>query len=253
MSFVWHAFDALNAADTLHRLFGIPARSSLVIVSVLLVLQLLWSAVQWMYMTNNNFDARLRAVEEGIAGVQATLDLLLKEPPYPAALRRSLARIEDALDALASATVAPHLSDEPTPDDEALYEKVRAFVVGERKVSTALLQRKFKIGYGRAAMFMDALEERGVIGPSDGTNRPREVLVPRGDGLPVEPHLEEEKDELYEAAEALARNEGRISTSMIQRKFKVGYGRAARIVDQLEQCGVVGPAKGKSPWRLVVG
>lgn len=213
----------------------------------------LWSAVQWVYMQYNIIEERLRAVEEGLAGVQATLTELIDEPPYPLALRHTLGRIADALADVAREQEALSLTGVPTGADDALYEKARAFVVGERKASTSMLQRKFRVGYGRAALLMDMLEVRGVIAPSDGTNRPREVLVPRGDGLPVEPLLEEEKDEFYEAAEALARETGRVSRAMLQRRFKVGYGRAARIVDQLERGGVVGPAKGKSAWRQVGG
>jgi DNA segregation ATPase FtsK/SpoIIIE, S-DNA-T family len=61
-------------------------------------------------------------------------------------------------------------------DLDELYEEVREFVMKERKASTSLIQRRFKVGYGRAARIMDQLEQRGVIASSDGTNRPREVI-----------------------------------------------------------------------------
>ncbi len=61
-------------------------------------------------------------------------------------------------------------------DTDGLYEEVREFVMKERKASTSLIQRRFKVGYGRAARIMDQLEERGIIAGSDGTNRPRGVL-----------------------------------------------------------------------------
>lgn len=48
-------------------------------------------------------------------------------------------------------------------------------------------------------------------------------------------------------------DERKILAAMLQRKFKVGYGRAARIVDQLQTVGVIGPAEGKSTVREVVG
>jgi protein gp37 len=44
-----------------------------------------------------------------------------------------------------------------------------------------LLQRKLRVGYGRASRIMDIMEERGIIAMSDGTNRPREVLVNSAD------------------------------------------------------------------------
>ena len=60
--------------------------------------------------------------------------------------------------------------------DEMVYEAAKiAIEVG--KISTALLQRRLSIGYGRAASIIDALEEMGVIGPAPGSNRPRPVLL----------------------------------------------------------------------------
>ena len=44
------------------------------------------------------------------------------------------------------------------------------------KASASLLQRKFRLGYNRAARVIDLLEERGIIGPNNGS-KPREVLV----------------------------------------------------------------------------
>ena len=50
------------------------------------------------------------------------------------------------------------------------------FVVTQGKASASLLQRRFKLGYNRAARIVDLLEERGIIGPQNGS-KPREVLV----------------------------------------------------------------------------
>ena len=44
------------------------------------------------------------------------------------------------------------------------------------KASTSLLQRRFRIGYTRAARIMDVMEEEGIIGPPTGTSKAREVL-----------------------------------------------------------------------------
>ncbi len=62
-------------------------------------------------------------------------------------------------------------------EDAELYTRCVALVVSERKASTSLLQRRFSIGYGRAAKIMDMMEERGVISPPQGATRAREVLV----------------------------------------------------------------------------
>lgn len=52
------------------------------------------------------------------------------------------------------------------------------------KISTALLQRRLLIGYGRAASIIDELEEMGVIGPSLGGNEPRPILISSMDEYP---------------------------------------------------------------------
>lgn len=60
--------------------------------------------------------------------------------------------------------------------DDPLYEEVKEFVISTRKASTSLIQRKFSIGYARAARLIDVLEERGIIGPARGS-KPREVYA----------------------------------------------------------------------------
>ena len=60
--------------------------------------------------------------------------------------------------------------------DDPLYKDIVEFVVKTGKASASLLQRKYKLGYNRAARIMDLLEERGIVGPQNGS-KPREVLV----------------------------------------------------------------------------
>lgn len=59
---------------------------------------------------------------------------------------------------------------------DPLYEEVKTFIVSTRKASTSLIQRKFSIGYARAARLIDTMEENGIIGPARGS-KPREVYV----------------------------------------------------------------------------
>ena len=61
-------------------------------------------------------------------------------------------------------------------DEEPLYNEIVEFVVTQGKASASLLQRRFRLGYNRAARCIDLLEERGIIGPNNGS-KPREVLV----------------------------------------------------------------------------
>ena len=63
-----------------------------------------------------------------------------------------------------------------TDADDPLYNEVVEFVIKSRKVSASLLQRKYRLGYNRAARMVDLLEDRGIIGPANGS-KPREVLV----------------------------------------------------------------------------
>jgi S-DNA-T family DNA segregation ATPase FtsK/SpoIIIE len=65
--------------------------------------------------------------------------------------------------------------DDDTSDDDDLYEEVKEEVLRAGKASTSYIQRKFRVGYSRAAGLMDVLEERGVIGPADGS-KPRSVI-----------------------------------------------------------------------------
>ena len=64
--------------------------------------------------------------------------------------------------------------------DEPLYDEIVDFVVEQGKASTSLIQRRFRLGYNRAARCIDLLEERGIVGPQNGS-KPREVLVKFGD------------------------------------------------------------------------
>ena len=66
---------------------------------------------------------------------------------------------------------------EKQESDDALYNEIVDFVVKTGKASASLLQRKFKIGYNKAATMIDELEENGIIGPATGNSKPREVLV----------------------------------------------------------------------------
>ena len=60
--------------------------------------------------------------------------------------------------------------------DDAIYNEVVDFVIRGQKASASLIQRKFSVGYNRAARLIDLLEERGIIGPQNGS-KPRTVLV----------------------------------------------------------------------------
>ncbi|MCG7342924.1 DNA translocase FtsK [Sporosarcina sp. ACRSL] len=66
----------------------------------------------------------------------------------------------------------------------------------------------------------------------------------------IQPH--EETDELYDEAVQLVLEMQTASVSMLQRRFRIGYSRAARIVDQMEMRGVVGPPEGSKPRQVLI-
>ena len=62
-------------------------------------------------------------------------------------------------------------------DDDAKYVEAIRIFLNEKRVSTSLLQRKLGIGYGKAAKLIDRMEEEGLVSKSDGTNKPRAILI----------------------------------------------------------------------------
>lgn len=64
--------------------------------------------------------------------------------------------------------------------DDDMFKDAVQVVIDNRKASTSLLQRRLRIGYGRAARLIETMEEQGIVGPADGS-RPREVLVNSAD------------------------------------------------------------------------
>ncbi len=64
--------------------------------------------------------------------------------------------------------------------EDPLYEEAKRMVITSRKASATFLQRRLGIGYARAAKLLDILEERGIVGPSEGA-KPREIFVNDGE------------------------------------------------------------------------
>ena len=61
-----------------------------------------------------------------------------------------------------------------------------------------------------------------------------------------------DEDELFEAAKEIIVKAGKASTSMLQRRLSIGYGRAAKILDMLEEAGVIGPSNGAKPREVLI-
>lgn len=77
----------------------------------------------------------------------------------------------------------------------------------------------------------------------------QEEMIPTDE---EEPKVYEETDEIYDEAVQLVVDMQTASISMLQRRFRIGYARAARIVDQMEMRGVVGPPEGSRPRQVLI-
>jgi S-DNA-T family DNA segregation ATPase FtsK/SpoIIIE len=66
--------------------------------------------------------------------------------------------------------------DDDLGDDEELYHQALDVLKSSKRASTSMIQRRLRIGYNRAARIMDLMEEKGIVGPENGSS-PREILV----------------------------------------------------------------------------
>ena len=67
-------------------------------------------------------------------------------------------------------------TDQEYNDTDELFKNAVDLASSNKKLSTSLLQRKLRIGYPRAARLMDQLEDKGIVGPSDGS-KSRDVII----------------------------------------------------------------------------
>jgi S-DNA-T family DNA segregation ATPase FtsK/SpoIIIE len=93
-------------------------------------------------------------------------------------IERLIAHWQKAVEASTEAPPWEKLLSEPEEnEDESLIEKAVSIVRQSQRASASLLQRRLRIGYPRAARLLDQLEERGVVGPSQGGGKERDVLL----------------------------------------------------------------------------
>lgn len=94
-------------------------------------------------------------------------------------IKQQKAKYDEAFTNLTSAPAGSSSASYNSKDDQyddPLYNEIVDFVIKSGKISASLLQRKYRLGYNRAARMIDLLEERGIVGPPNGS-KPREVLV----------------------------------------------------------------------------
>ncbi|MCC8097660.1 MAG: hypothetical protein LIO44_03695, partial [Eubacterium sp.] len=92
-----------------------------------------------------------------------------EEPNYDKSIIASIENAESGGESIGGGHTASKGSDE-------IINDVIAYVVKSKKASTSLIQRQFQIGYNRAARIIDELEDRGIIGPENGS-KPRAVYM----------------------------------------------------------------------------
>ncbi|MEI7880024.1 MAG: DNA translocase FtsK [bacterium] len=88
--------------------------------------------------------------------------------------------------------------------------------------------------------------------PEAGSGPASEKVVPSFDDMIVKGGDDAEDDQLLEMSVQIIRETQRASTSSLQRRLRIGYTRAARIMDVLEQRGIVGPARGSDPREILI-
>ena len=102
---------------------------------------------------------------------------------------------------------------------------------------------------------VDFVKEKGETSYSEDVIRQIEQVVQEKEkkSAPAESSpTADEGDELLPAAVEVVLETGQASVSMLQRRLKLGYSRAARLVDQMEERGIVGPFEGSKPRQLLI-
>jgi DNA segregation ATPase FtsK/SpoIIIE, S-DNA-T family len=99
--------------------------------------------------------------------IQEVVDFIAKQgkPSYEVEIHKQLSKPVTNLD-----------GNDGCDEDEDLIQQCIEVIRSEQKASVSLLQRRLRLGYGRAARIMDELENRGIVGPSNGAE-PREILI----------------------------------------------------------------------------
>ncbi len=99
--------------------------------------------------------------------IQSIVDFIARQakPSYELEIHQQLSRAGSSLD-----------EESGIDEDEEMIQQCIEVIRSEQKASVSLLQRRLRLGYGRAARIMDELENRGIVGPSNGAE-PRDILI----------------------------------------------------------------------------
>lgn len=94
------------------------------------------------------------------------------------------------------------------------------------------------------------IPNKQLIGVVVYMNVAKEIFdIPEPEGVPS-PWMQSQEDDLFEDARRIVVEAGKASASYLQRALRIGYSRAARLIDMLEERGVIGPANGTEPREV---
>jgi hypothetical protein len=127
---------------------------------------------------------------------------------------------------------------------DPLYGEAVDVVLESGRGSVSEVQRRLRVGCVRARTLIEGMEAGGILGPHCG-DRPRKVLI----GEVKDGHVED----LYDAAVKVVLDCGRGSGSELQRRLHIGYAVARRLIERMAGAGILGPARGNAPRKVLIG
>ena len=140
----------------------------------------------------------------------------------------------------------PVYKEEIPPDRDPMYLQAKQLVVRQQKATIVMLQRELQISNLRAGRIIDQLEKDNVIGAARGS-QPRVVYVRNMDWLNSNPTIEQ----VIQATKLVIQSQF-ASTTLIQRKLQMGYSMSAKIIDRLEEAGIIGSYQSNSARNVLV-
>ena len=120
--------------------------------------------------------------------------------------------------------------------------RVQGCFVSDREVEEVV---RFVKNGGTASYDEDIMDDIEKLAVKEKGKKASDDYAPEGGGF-------DEGDDMLDAAIECVIEMGMASTSMLQRKLKLGYARAARIIDQMEERGIVGPFEGSKPRQVLI-
>lgn len=167
------------------------------------------------FMVASKFDSRIIIDTVGAEKLLGRGDMLFSgaQDPFPVRMQGAFVseeEVERAVEYVKTLGEPEYIDDEIFYDEEEedaepglfddgdgdpLFEKALEIVLQQGKASASFIQRRLKIGYNRAARLVELMEERGIVGPAQGS-KPREVLHnPDIGGKPIQPRRGEEDND----------------------------------------------------------